>query len=181
METLKSIIYYIIVVVLVIYIAVMTLSPERMMDFFGYRPFIVLSNSMEPVINVNDMIVSKQVSEDEIEVGDIITISVYVPSLDEEVFVTHYVGSIEEVDGVRTYKTRALSLPEDHFDVWVDENDDPITLTFDDIEGEYVFKIPYIGYIPKTLSNKTMLGLVIFTVSSFYLLIRYLKKDHKEE
>ena len=43
-------------------------------SLFGFRPFIVLSNSMSPdYFDAGDLIFSKKVNTDNIEVGDVIT------------------------------------------------------------------------------------------------------------
>lgn len=40
-------------------------------SIFGYKPFIVVSESMEPVLDVGDFIIGKVVDEDNLSVGDI--------------------------------------------------------------------------------------------------------------
>jgi len=180
-KTLKNLLYYVVVFFLVIYVLILALNPSKMIDIVGFRTFMVLSNSMEPKINVNDMIIITKASEDSLVVGDIITFEVYIPELNADDYVTHYIAAINDVDGVLTYETRRHSAPENLFDDWVDENGDEIDITFDNIEGKYLFKIPYVGYFQSALSNKIILALVVVNGGVVYLLIQYLKKDEEEE
>ena len=46
--------------------------PNKIADFLGYRPFIVLSGSMETKINIGDLIIVKEVDSKNIKKGDII-------------------------------------------------------------------------------------------------------------
>ena len=47
-------------------------SPDKVPDFFGYKPFIVLSGSMEPSIMTGDMVFVKETDPDSLKVGDVI-------------------------------------------------------------------------------------------------------------
>ena len=176
MRIIKKIPYYIVVISLILYILLMALNPASMMDLVGFRTMIVLSNSMEPVINENDLIISRKVNQDELEIGDIITFSVYLPQVDKEVYVTHYIGDIQTNEEMTIYKTKGYNLPEGTYDGWVDKDDNHIDITFDDIEGVYFFKIPYIGYIQSILNDKIILGLILFNVGIIYITGKVLKK-----
>lgn len=180
MEFLKSFLYYVVIFLIGLYILLVAFSPEKMMDVVGFRTFIVLSNSMEPKLNVNDMIISRSVNKDDLEVGDIITFEVYIDEIGEEVFVTHYLGAIEE-DGTDTYyETRRYGLDDDEFDEWVDDDGEPTIIRFSDIEGTYLLKIPYVGYIQQTLSNKILLGLLLLNGGIIYLLVGMFKKKDED-
>lgn len=181
METIKSILYWLTVGVLILYISLLVFSPNTMMDVFGFRAFIVLSNSMEPVINQNDLIVSKRAKEEELEVGDIITFHIYLEDIGTEGVVTHYIGAIEEINGTTIYKTKHTHQGEGIYDGWVDKDGNPIDVTFDDIEGEYVFKIPYLGYVKDIIQDKTFVFLVLTTGTIIYILIRVIRKELDED
>ena len=181
MNLLKNLLYYVVVAFLVIYIFLMALSPERMIDLLGFRTFIVLSNSMEPVIKVDDLIISKRITEEELKEGDIVTFEVYLPELESTSYVTHYIGKIEETDDGTIYRTRGINLPEGTYDGWVDENGDPYYIRFTDIEGQYVFRVPYFGYIQKGLTNPIIVGLLLVNGGIIYLLYKYLKGPEEEE
>ena len=44
---------------------------------FGYRPFFIMTASMEPTIDVHQIVVTVPVSPEEIKVGDIVTYDLY--------------------------------------------------------------------------------------------------------
>lgn len=180
MSLIKSIIYYISVTVLVSYIAIMYFAPEKMSEYVGYRAFIVLSNSMEPIFDIDDMVVCKRVDEESLEVGDIITFSVYIPEINSNTYVTHYIGDIEETDDGKVYYTRGeVQLP-GTYDIWKDESGNRTNVTFDDIEGEYLFKVPYLGYIKKTITEPIIFSLLIGNGTVLYILYRYLHRNDED-
>lgn len=182
MKLLKNIGYYLLIGVLGLYIFFVVFSPDKMMDTFGFRTFIVLSNSMEPRLNVNDMIILAKVDEDELQVGDIITFEVYIDEIGEDAFVTHYLGAIEEDGENTTYKTRRYGLDEDEYDDWYDRNGSPYDVTFNDIEGELLFEIPYVGYVQDAFQNRVFLGLILLNVGIIYIAVKMVfKKDPDEE
>ncbi|MDC0558990.1 signal peptidase I [Candidatus Izimaplasma bacterium] len=179
MKTINSIIYYIIVILLVSYILIVSISPDGMMKLIGYGTFIVLSDSMEPEINVHDLIVSKETTENDLEVGDIITFRIYIVEYDTELYVTHYIGDIVTIDNKSVYKTRGINLDEDQYDRWLDKNGDLIEITFDDIEGKYLFKIPYIGYVQKLFRDRQITSFVLVVSGLGYLIWRQFNKKEK--
>lgn len=42
-------------------------NPAEVPDFMGYKPFIVLSGSMQPTIMLDDLVLTKEISEEEID------------------------------------------------------------------------------------------------------------------
>jgi len=63
--------------------------PDKVPDFMGYKPFIVLSGSMEPTISTGDLVLTKEVAPEQINIGDIITFRV-----EGNTMVTHRVTDI---------------------------------------------------------------------------------------
>ena len=180
MRHIKSLLYYITVIVLVLYIVVLGTSPNQMMNIFGFRPFVVLSNSMDPTIKKNDLIFIKQAEIEDLEVGDIITFKVYIKEVEEVSFVTHYIGDIREIGNVTIFKTHAEG-HEGEYDIWRDSNNNLIDITIEDIEGEFLFRIPYMGHVQQILSNKILVGAVIINVSLIYITYKYIKWKPKED
>ncbi len=181
MNTIKSILYYIFVAILLIYITLLLISPNKIMDVFGFRAFVVVSNSMEPVINVNDLIISKEIEESELEVGDIITFNIYISEVDEVSVVTHYIADIETIGETTIYQTQGAHQADGIYDKWVDDDGYRIFVTYEDIEGEYLFKIPYLGYVIDIISNRTFIFLVVLNGSVIYLLFKYIKTSKDDE
>ena len=63
--------------------------PDKIPSFFGYKPFIVLSGSMEPTINTGDLAISKEIDTSTLKVGDIISFKIK-----DNIVVTHRIVEI---------------------------------------------------------------------------------------
>jgi len=81
-------------------------NPDRPPSLFGMTPMIVLTDSMEPLIDKGDIIISKSVDPDDIQVGDVI--SFVDPGSSTNAILTHRVIAIDDdnEDGIR-YATTA--------------------------------------------------------------------------
>lgn len=127
---------------------------EDNVSLFGFRPYIVLSGSMEPNLQVGDMVVSKKVNQDQIEIGDIITFE------DESgATITHRVVDIIIKDGEKLYQTKG------------DNNNtkDIGLVSIKNIKGEYTFKISGIGKIVAQIITPTGLILIILVITIGYM------------
>lgn len=180
MKIIKKLLYYTVITLLVMYVSLMVLSPDRVMGIFGYNGYFVLSDSMEPEINVNDLIFSKNVPENELEVGDIITFHVYIAQFDEVSTVTHYIGAIEEVGTVTVYRTIGAKAAVGNYDEWEDEEGNENKITYNDIEGKYLFKIPYIGHIQRIFTDRKMVALLVVNIGLIYVIVQYFKSDKED-
>jgi len=179
-KNLKPLIGYTIIGILILYIAITLIAPSKTINIFGFRTFIVVSPSMEPDINVYDMIFIKQPNEEKLEPRDIITFLVYIPEVGEKSYVTHYIGEVtEDTFGNTIYKTQgATKLPGD-YDSWTDENGDPVEITFDDIEGTYMFRIPYLGFLINMLRDPIFVGLLVVNGTIIYFIVKLVKSSIK--
>ncbi len=159
-----------------LYIFVQVFMPSNSMKYFGMKSFVVMSSSMEPEIKVNDVVIIKKITEDELKVHDIITFMVYIPELGEKGYVTHYIGKIETLDnGSTIYYTQGASKGPGDYDQWTNENGEPINITYQNISGKVVFKLPYIGHIIPILKDPVMvflLGLNVLVIYSIIKLVR---------
>ncbi|MGI6452283.1 MAG: hypothetical protein ACOX0E_02185 [Syntrophomonadaceae bacterium] len=48
-------------------------NPDEIPGFMGIKPFIVLSDSMQPFISSGDLVVTKEISADQLSEGQVIT------------------------------------------------------------------------------------------------------------
>ena len=182
MERIKSGFFYIIVFVLLAYVLLSFFSPDKVIDYFRFRPFVVLTQSMEPVINVNDIIILTKPKEEELNEGDIISFVAYIPELSERSYVTHYIAKIDVTDNGETiYKTQGEGRAVGEYDDWKDALGSPTDITFEDIEGVYLFKIPFIGYISVLFKSRMLLGLVIINGFLIYFTISYIRRKNHDE
>lgn len=123
-----------------------------------YHMYLVKSESMTPYINMGDMVVAGPL-DGEVKPGMIITYKF------QKGLVTHRVVSI---DGERiTTKGDSAEDP----DVWAVKRAD--------IEGVFLFKIPFLGYIPHFIQSRT--GWFLAIIVPTFLLIGLLVKDIVKE
>ncbi|MDD4355382.1 MAG: S24/S26 family peptidase [Candidatus Izemoplasmatales bacterium] len=145
---------------------------------FNYVPFfsrlthyVILTESMEPIINADDLvIVDQHIPPTDLSEGDIIAFKVTVRS--REVVVVHYLAQvIEDPDsGITTYRTK----PEvsSQLDNWVLEESD--------IVGRHLLTIPKVGGFLQFV--QAPIGKLIFVVDvlALYWLFKFIfKKEDK--
>ena len=135
-------------------------NKNKIPNFLGYKPFIIVSGSMEPEIMTHDLIITKEVSEESIEVGDILS---YVSS--DGYVVTHRVIKINNNDGKNNYVFKG------------DNNNvnDCETVTYSQIEGEYLFAIPFIGSIALYIQTPIGLSTSIILIIILYFIMKVIK------
>ncbi|MBR3613879.1 MAG: signal peptidase I [Clostridia bacterium] len=117
-------------------------KPDEVPSFFGWKPFIVLSGSMETEIYSGDIAVVREVPASEIKKDDVIAFK------DGDVVVTHRIVEVVEENGETKYKTKG------------DNNniEDRGFVLPEQIEGLYQFKISRLGNV--ALFIQTPIGIV---------------------
>ena len=143
-------------------------------DIFGYYVFVVVSDSMDPTLKVNDIFLS--VKTEEIEEGDIITFLEDDGPLKGEL-ITHRVETIDKSGDEYIYYCRG------------DKEGAPLDdgITKDQIVGKYVTIIPGVSWLYRVMS--TGIGfflIIILPISAIFIteiidLIKKLKKNDEEE
>jgi|SRR3990172_872956 len=96
---------------------------------FGFRPFVVVGDSMEPTLLAGDMVITRTVPAESIQVGDVIRFQ------RNKAFVLHRVIDIQKGDAGVVFITRGDG----------NNTDDP-PVTEDMLEGKAIFTIPKIGW-----------------------------------
>lgn len=78
-EQIKKLIVYIIIMINVIIVASMFLTKQLTgkASILGYRPYFIMSGSMEPTIMTHQFVLAVPVDPDDVAVGDIITYDRY--------------------------------------------------------------------------------------------------------
>ena len=107
-----------------------------------YNAYIIVSQSMTPVIKVNDAIITKRVSGNDINVGDVVTYLSENPQY-PGIMITHRVIEKNQVNGEYYFVTKG-----DYNSI-----SDPLTVKESQIYGKVVMRIPKIGFIQVILSN----------------------------
>jgi len=131
------------------------LCPDKVPSFLGYKPFIVLSGSMEPVFFPGDLVLIKEVSADSLEEMDIIAFRV------GDSVITHRIMEINEIDGTPRYVTKG------------DNNNiaDTVAVLPEMVEGRFILSVSKLGNF--ALFMQTPAGMVIFVVAPLILYIFY--------
>ena len=138
------------------------IKKEENIQIFGYRAYIVLTGSMEPSINIGDVVIIKRVEKDKIQVGDIITFKVD----GQATTVTHRITEMLEEEGNPIYITKG-----DH-----NNANDPDLVKYENIQGIMLFKIGKLGKIITELLTGT--GLVVMII---VIVISYEYSNKKED
>lgn len=151
----------------IILIAISSENNVNLINMFGYKSYVIKTNSMEPTINVNDVVINKEVKQDELNVGDVITF------LHEGEVITHRITKIDNDGDVTHYTTKG------------DNNniEDIFKITYENIKGKHVITIPYLGKIIRLLENK-LLFLIILLITLIFLFVQLQnqeKKDNRRE
>lgn len=138
--------------------------PNKIPDFMGYKPMIVMSNSMESKISVGDVVIVKEVNTNTLKENDIVAYRI------DDICVTHRIKSINS-DG--TYITKG-----DNNNV-----EDSININHSQIEGKYVTKIVGLGHLLLFLKEPLGLGFVIMGILLLGIIIYLIidKNGKKEE
>ena len=119
-------------------------NPDKVPDFFGIKPFVVLSGSMSPEIYSGDLVITKTVDPSGLKVGDIISFK------EGNVVVTHRITELSEKDGSPVFITQGDA----------NDTEDGNAVSYAQVESVYLFKIKGIGNLAMFL--QTPAGMLIF-------------------
>ena len=156
---------YIIIIPIIIYdlflIVQTIIRPGVTPDFFGIKTFSIVSGSMEPTINIDDIVIIKKVDKKELTKDDIISFKI------NNEIITHRIIDKELKNGILFYITKG------------DNNEVPDihNVKYSQIEGKYIGKIPKAGKILTLLKNKKIFfTIIILLILSFILQRKKIKR-----
>lgn len=148
-------------------------------DFLGYKPYIVLSDSMSDTFAVGDLSVSAQADPETLEPGDIITFTSIDPS-NYGTVITHKIREITEYEGEPAFVTYGTTTGVD----------DSYPVPFDNVIGEYKFRLPKMGYFFEFLTTPAgyvtvilipFLVLIALQGAKFFRLVRQYRAEQQAE
>lgn len=127
-----------------------------------FNAYVVLSGSMHPAIKIKDIVVTKKVSEEKLNIGDVITFI----SPDNRfggISITHRILDkyYDEGLGSYTYRTKG-----DYNSVA-----DSALVPNENVLGKVILKIPKLGYIQEILSSKG--GMIILILIPCLTILSY--------
>ncbi|MBR6689453.1 MAG: signal peptidase I [Clostridia bacterium] len=136
--------------------------PDSVPSFFGWKPFIVLSGSMETEIYSGDLAIVKEVDASKIKENDVIAFK------SGNIVVTHRVIEIVNEGGVTKYKTKG------------DNNniEDEGYVLAEQIEGLYQFKVSRMGNL--AMFTQTPIGMIVCLSIPLGLLVIIQMTDSKD-
>jgi len=150
MKKLKVVLSSIVLVILapILFVSLVILinsytNPDEVPSFFGWKPFIVLSGSMETEIYSGDVAVVKEVDLKEINKNDIIAFK------EDDIVITHRVIDIINENGTIKYKTKG-----DNNNV-----EDGGYVLAEQVEGKYQFKVRRLGNF--AMFAQTPIGMIV--------------------
>ena len=144
----------------IILIALSSANKISVVNILGYKSYIIKTNSMEPTISINDVVITKKVKIEKIKKGDVITF------LQDGEVITH---RITQIDDYGNYTTKG------------DNNniEDIFKITYENIEGKHILTIPYLGKIVQALDNKIVF-LIITLIILIFMLIAIQNQEKRE-
>ena len=156
-------IIFMIIISTLIFITAQSKIIGREPTLFGFRIYIVDSGSMSPTIEVDSMILVKEMKKEEIISDDIITYYGH----NKESRVTHRVMEVE--DSGRSFITKGDA----------NQINDPLPLDGNKLIGKVVFTIPVIGKVFRSLSTQLGIGILI-TLSILWIIIPIISSKFKK-
>lgn len=170
MQKFKRIISIIILIILIpiLFVSAVILvnsyvKPDEVPSFFGWKPFIVLSGSMETKILAGDVVVVKEVDTQTLKKGDIIAFK------ENDIVITHRIDEIVQEDGETKYITKG------------DNNNtrDNGYVLPSQVEGLYEFRIARLGNLAMFI--QTPIGMIVCLSIPLLLLVIIQVKDSKDD
>ena len=147
-------------------------NPNEIPGIAGYKPMMVLTDSMAPTIKSGDLIIIKEVDPTTLEVGDIITF--FDPAGNGQTTVTHTIVSISNENNKLMFETKG------------DNNNAADRLLVDSsaVIGIYEFRLPIVANIAMFMQTVPGLILCVFVPLGaliVYDLFRRREYDKKQE
>lgn len=153
----------IIAIILIYNIILIIISSINGKDFsiLGYKAYIVNTNSMEPTIEVGDIVIIKKVKAEKLNQGDVITFT------QEGEVITHRITKIETEEKSTQYITKGDN----------NNTEDTLKIKYEDIIGKEILTIPQLGKAMQLLDSKIILLIIILII----LICAFVKIQKKEK
>lgn len=162
--TLLTITILLLVMMAVLLVTQILIHPSEIPNICGIKILQVMSGSMADVFNVGDIVIIKEVKQQEkLEIGDIITFK------KNETIVTHRITNI-----TKSYENLEFTTKGDN-----NNAQDPEKVKFQEIEGKYICKISIIGDLI-TFMKKPM-GMALILILPMLAIIIIITKDIKRQ
>ena len=136
------------------------INKDEVPSIGGTMPFIVLSDSMHPLIKSGDVIICKEIEAEKVEEG--MVISFYDPDGSGTSVVTHKVIEKIEKDGKLSFRTEGIN----------NNDEDRLPVPAENVIAEYTgFRVPLVGHV--AMFMQTTAGLIVCVIVPIVLLVGY--------
>lgn len=170
-KIIKTILFIVAILLLGI-IAVQRFSNNNL-SVGGFRVFMIVSESMKGEYDIGNILISKNVSEDEIDVGDNITYLANNKDV-KNMVITHKVVKKEVRDGTTYFVTKGIA----------NAIEDP-EITYDQVYGKVVYKTILLSFLGKLMSKPGSYYLIFlivgFVVSIEIVSSMFKSREEREE
>ncbi len=150
-----------VLIVIIAFFAVVTFSRKGsgdVMHIFGYTPMTVLSDSMSPTFQKDDLILVRQGDAAAYNEGDVISFWTVIDN--QRVINTHRIVSVYREGGIVQYTTRGDA----------NQTNDQYLVSPADVIGGYVLSVPLLGRVLSFLSTGTgFLIVIVLPILAFFL------------
>ena len=174
LKVIGNILYFLlfVLVILLLLVVIMQRASDNSISVAGVRMFTVATGSMEPVYEVGDVLISKEISPEDIKIDDDVVYRGEKGSFDGKI-VTHRVIDIQKDGEDYRITTKGVANTEK----------DP-EITQDQVYGKVVYKVRTLSLIAKLISNIYIFYFIIF-IPIAIIIYRQIKnltiKDEEEE
>lgn len=153
-----------------LYMGMNVIFPRKVIKFFKFQHFVISSTSMEPVLNVGDIIFIKPIDVETLEKDTIISFYHDVRLEGKKDVITHFFDHTEVVNEKVVYRTKRAGTTQ--VDNW--------RIPEEDLLGEYLFRIKGIGKVILFFNHPLGFRVFLIDIVIVYLII-LLAKDIDEE
>ena len=137
-------------VLLMLIVVILQRVTDNTITIGGFRIFTVATGSMEPKYEVGDILISKEINENEINIGDDIVYKGEVGSYKDKM-ITHQVVSIRKENGEIKITTKGIANSEE----------DP-EISSGQVYGKIIYKVKTLSFIGKIIKNVYLFYFIIF-------------------
>lgn len=174
LKIIGNILYILLFVIVLLMLVVVILQrvSDNSISLGGYRLFTVATGSMEPKYEVGDILISKEINPNDIQIGDDIVYRGKEGSFNGKV-VTHQVVSIRDEEGNKKIITKGIANTEE--DPEIDSTQ---------VYGKVIYKVNTLSFISQIIKNIYVFYFIIFVpiaIIIFRQIRYYLRKDDDEE
>ena len=167
----SSIIEWIVIIVLIFLIILVGVQKfSNRGNFFGYRIYTIISGSMIPTYNVGDTVLIKEMTADNIEIGDAVTYLGEGGDLNGKI-ITHQVVDIEFDDhGKYLFHTKGIA----------NNIEDPI-VSQDQVLGKVIHKFFFLTMLGKLTTSMPLLFIFVVIPLAIIIAIEIIKLVYKSD